>query len=191
MNESPPERSGNPRLTLLLVIFAFVCPIGIAWWFVYFGNEQIGADMLNHGELLSPPLDIREASELAPLRDLGLGPGQWAMVYVTTGACDRSCTDELEKLNTIHTVLGHRGDRVQVAALLEQPLAQNPARISTIANPALSRHLLAMLPASAGSSSHIFFLDWRGQIPMRFDGSAKPGGITKDLKRLLRASKIN
>ena len=43
----------------------------------------------------------------------------------------------------------------------------------------------------AAEAEHgIVFLDWRGQIMMYFEVDAPSGDIKKDVKRLLRASKI-
>ncbi|MGB1882570.1 MAG: hypothetical protein ACPHUF_01585 [Gammaproteobacteria bacterium] len=192
MNETPSTTNTRSKLTLLLVVAVFVMPIAVAWWYATLGADRIGGEMLNHGELLSPPIDTRDNSALSILSSLSLGPGEWAMIYLAREACDPACQAALEKLLTIHTVLGHHGERVRLAATVsEDSAAQTSRRLEYFNEGGLRKALYDGLQPAQSNTAHILFLDWRGQIPIRFDGDAAPAGITKDLKRLLRGSKIN
>jgi hypothetical protein len=52
--------------------------------------------------------------------------------------------------------------------------------------------LKAWLPTEAGTSAadHIYLIDPRGHLMMRFPKDADPGKVKKDLSKLLRASAI-
>jgi len=187
MSESKPRAGLAPRATLALVVALFVLPILIAAWMA---RNQAGLDgqlLVNHGMFIRPPLDIETDPATAPLRDVALGPGEWAIVYFTSGACDAPCPTVVETLLTLKSLLGNAATRVRVVRVSDEAAAAEHGLIS-IADPGVRQRLAGL--ASSEVDSGVVFLDWRGQIMMLFPATAPPADIKSDLKRLLRASKI-
>ena len=193
MNETPPRRGLPARVTLLLVVTAFVVPILVAWWMARVQPPASGSHLVNRGSFIRPPLDIRADPALTPLSAIPLEPSEWALVYYAPGECTQPCRDAIEMLQTIRSVLGQATTRVRVAAVLEHAAEVPP--VTHLVADAAARTRLA---AAAGSGtepgtaldSGVVFLDWRGQIMMYFADTSAPADIKKDLKRLLRASQI-
>ncbi|MGR8918613.1 MAG: hypothetical protein ACU85V_03265 [Gammaproteobacteria bacterium] len=195
MAEPERKRGGlPPRLTLLLVVAAFVAPILIAWWFAFVSPPESSA-RLNRGVLIQPPLDARAERVLAPLGAIELGPGEWAMLAYTAGACGTDCNATLGMLRTIRQVLGHDGTRVRIAALADEAGATDVGdAVELIVDAPARARVAAGVSAGGGpaaAASGVVFLDWRGQLMLYFADASQPGDIKKDLKRLLRGSKIN
>ena len=191
MPDSEPLTNARARPTILALIAISVLPIVLAWWLAVVRPPLGEGKLLNHGALIRPPIDIAQTAETRPLEGIELAPGEWAMVYVGGGPCEAACEAVLSKLVTIRAVLGQGATRVRVAALVD-------ARAGTVADVVLVTHREARSLVSttlgarvaAGAERGIVFLDWRGQIMMYFEVDAPPGDIKKDIKRLLRASKI-
>ncbi|MEQ8496202.1 MAG: hypothetical protein RLW42_18465 [Gammaproteobacteria bacterium] len=191
---NPPTRRGlSSRITLLLVVSAFVVPILVAWWMARVQPPVSGGHLVNHGTFIRPPLDIHADDALAPLGAVPLAPSEWALVYYAPGACEDACVAAIEDLQTIRSLLGQATTRVRVAALIDRAgvnLAATHVVIDAAARERLARGVAAASGAGASREEGIVFLDWRGQIMMYFPDVSAPADIKKDLKRLLRASQI-
>ena len=162
---SNPARSRN-RTTLFLIAAVFVAPIVLAWLFAT-GTVGLGdRARTNHGQLITPPVDLRT---LPPPQGaaalLKLQPADWAVVYISAGACDESCGQHLQALEVVRSLSGKEATRLSVFGLSAEEGAP----------PALPLHA---------------FVDWRGQLMMTFPTDAPPADIKSDLVRLLRASAI-
>ena len=183
----------NPRatLTILAVVAAFVVPNLLAWWFALIHPPSVEDSLINHGTLLRPSLDTGSRFETASLSRIELAPGEWAMVYVGPGTCDDGCKEVLSKLATIRSVLGQAVTRVRTAALLDEE-PKEALSITVVADEVARSYLTEWLADRIRDASPrgIIFLDWRRQVMMYFETGAPPGDIKKDIKRLLRASKI-
>ena len=190
MPEPAPNQSRAWPMVLALVA-VFVAPILIAWWLVGVGPPSEREGLLNHGTLIQPPLDVGSHAETQRLDRIELKPGEWAMMYVGPGRCEADCDRTLDKLATIRTVLGQGAIRVRIVALIDEA-AESPSGVVTIAD-RVTRSFVSTTITGRVAGAHergIVFLDWRQQIMMYFDIDAPPGDIKKDIKRLLRASKI-
>ncbi len=181
----------SSRLIGFLVVAAFVAPILMAWWMVRTPSLLSDMGLLNRGALVSPPIDIRLSERYGALRDLEIAPGEWAIVYFTDSRCEDNCLETLNLLSTIRILLGHSGTRVQINGLFASGNAEQLGYLNdSDALTSLSTEL-AVRTEIATVTSGIFFLDWRGQIVSYFPENADPADIKKDIKRLLRASKLD
>ena len=191
MLESPAQQRRRGIGVPLLVVALFVLPIALAWWLAESGVASSSSNLLNHGTLVTPPLDIHASDDSRSLAQIPLAPSEWAMVYFAPGTCESTCEAHLGLLKTIRSVLGHDGTRVRIALLLDSAAAVNGA--TTVIADTKARELiggtLAKRTAKATERGFIL-LDWRGQIAMYFPETAAPADIKADLKRLLRASAI-
>lgn len=191
--ESSLGRTRN-RTTLLLIAAVFVAPIVLAWLFAS-GILGLGdRARTNHGQLVTPPVDLRTLpppSGAVPL--LKLQPADWAVVYVTAGVCDEACAQHLQTLEVVRSLAGKEATRLSVFGLAaeEGPGAPQggPRILVDKAFVAALGTTLAGRPSPPAFPLHAF-VDWRGQLMMTFPADAPPADIKSDLVRLLRASAI-
>ncbi len=187
------EQRTKNRLTLLLVIAAFVGPILVAWAYVNGIFDWHARGLVNRGDLVAPPLDLSAyASRPALTKLFALQPSEWAMVYLEPATCGVDCAKHLDNLLTIREVLGQSATRTSVHALsaVEAPQTTHAARVHVDAE------VIADLRAGLSSRRPAFtlpaivFVDWRHQLMMYYPTDAPLASIKKDLQRLLRASAI-
>ena len=112
-------------------------------------------------------------------------------MFILLIRCEDNCLETLNLLSTIRILLGHSGTRVQINGLFASGNAEQLGYLNdSDALTSLSTEL-ATRTDIATVTSGIFFLDWRGQIVSYFPENADPADIKKDIKRLLRASKLD
>ncbi|MGE3773486.1 MAG: hypothetical protein AB7I32_11205 [Gammaproteobacteria bacterium] len=184
------SRSSN-RLILLLIFGVFVLPIAVAWLLASGTLGWRPGVLTNHGTLIAPPVDfatLPTTEPAAPLR--ALPPADWALLYVSEGACDDACRTVLRELAAMPMVIGKNGTRLHVFGLFATAPAQTEAR--ALVDPALVRAIGDRLRGGEQKLDLPFigFLDWRGQLMMHFAPSTPPDEVKGDLKRLLTASAI-
>ena len=187
----PAPRKSRATPMLLALIAVFTLPIALAWWLAVVRPPSSDAGLLNHGLLIRPPLDVAAHRETQALDHIQLQPSEWAMIYVGSGPCETVCEATMNKLATIRSVLGQGAIRVRLGALIDKPGTPLPNTM-TVADESTRSFVTATIKArvSAAHERGIVFMDWRRQVMMVFDADAPPGDIKKDIKRLLRASKI-
>ena len=193
MNPTNPTSAANlrrNRLTMALIVSVFVAPIGIAWLYANGILNWHPRGLVNHGTLISPPIDFARQTTLPPTHPLmSLAPSNWAMVVINDGACDDACGVQLDRLSVIRELLGQGSERVAVFALARTNAeSKHHSRIIVDSN-SVDR-LQQALAARSAKLPAIIFLDWRHQLMMRFGWDAPSKDIQQDLKRMLLASAI-
>ena len=191
MNKKSSRKNSVSRWPLYLVIACFTLPLVVAWMLVQSPQSVRLGPLRNKGFLLQPPLDRQSESELKPLQTIVLEPSEWGAILFTNGLCEPKCLKTLSNLTVIRELLGHSGSRFKLIGLFESD--EDIPGFVHIRNTNLAQQLAKLVkergvvePVSDG----VVFLDWRGQIVSYFVIDADPANIKKDLKRLLRASKI-
>ena len=178
----------------MLIFGTFTAPVILAWLFASGFVDMAGHKRLNHGALLSPPVDLRlypDSPALGVLRSLP--PAAWAMVYVSSTPCAEDCVRVLREMAVIRTLIGNEGTRVSVIGVVSQHHAQEDADLPRIVEDPNAVDLIARTMSSRGTNlapPFIAFVDWRGQLMMHYSPDAPPADIKEDLQRLLRASAI-
>ena len=179
-------------LTITCLLFCFAGPLLFAWWFVESGQAKFIAQA-NYGILIEPPVDIRKENPLNRLKDLDLGPGEWAVIYYTEKGCASSCVITLKMLSTVRALLGRDGPRLHVWSLASN--ARGKPWEFQLVDEEVVKKLIALYRARV-SPTHpitktegIVVMDWRFQLVL-FYSDFEPAGIKGDLSRLLRASRL-
>lgn len=148
----------------------------------------------NYGELLPPRLvpDVVLKSfdgENFRLSDLR---GKWILLMVDAGECGEICREKLYKMRQLRLTQGKNKDRVARVWLIDDaaaPSAELRREYSgTRFVPAKESELLAQLPAAGEIEDHIYLLDAKGNLVMRYPKDADASRMVKDLNRLLRLS---
>lgn len=194
MTAEPTQARARNRTTLVLIAAVFVAPIVLAWLFAA-GILDLGdRARTNHGQLVTPPIDLRTLpppNGAAAL--LKLQPADWAVVYVTAGACDEACAQHLQTLEVVRSLAGKEATRLSVFGLAAgegtDVVKGGPRVLVDKDFVAALAAALAKRPSPPTLPLHAF-VDWRGQLMMTFPTDAPPADIKSDLVRLLRASAI-
>lgn len=182
-----PARTARGRLVL----------IGL---FVLFFGSALGAGMLrfsgwmpaglkNHGELLQPPLDLRQrAPGLAGGGRYDWNPEArtWRILAVAPAStCGDGCAQTLEQLDKVWRLFGHKADHVEVLWLGAPPPGAERLRVlRLLQEDALLRASLPGADDPAGIP--LYVIDPNGFVVLRYRPGADPGGLRTDVARLLR-----
>lgn len=168
-----PDRAAGRRMFLLLVA-ALALPFVLAATLLFSGWRPAATP--HHGELLAP------AMRLSPdVLDIRAGPpksalaGRWLLVAVTAGACDTACARRLDTLRRVHVALYKAMPRVR-RVLLADDTAGAPPDLTVAAG------------WSTLAPDHVYLVDPQGRAVLRYDATFNPGGMLKDIERLLRYS---
>ncbi len=198
MTESAaPESPLKGRLVLLALFVVFFLPIFLAFalnvelphWFP-FGRS-------NHGQLVVPSerLDTSALSAVdgAPVGE-ALLQGKWTLLYVEPSACLAECDRAVYRMRQGRYAMGKDMERVQRLVVAHRSFAKDAAEKLRASDPALN--VVAAAPSWTGRSlpggkeAEIYIIDPQGYLVMWYRGDASPSGLIKDLKRLLKISKI-
>lgn len=192
-NETAPQPANRrkSKLILLTVFAVFAAPLVAA---IIAFNFWRPAKTSNYGELLPPTvlpkLQLRAADGTAySLESLR---GKWVMLQLDSGACTAACRAKLYALRQVRTAQGKHMDQVERVFLVldDQPLAAD------LASEYAGTHFLRLVDVStlppalsaADAPARIYLIDPIGQLMMRYPPQADPGGMIKDLRRLLKVS---
>jgi len=210
---SPPDAAlqRRSRLKLLAVLGAFGIPLLLATVWLHYARVSGGTLGLSaRGELIHPafPLESVVLSELngeqqAPFDEESLR-GTWTMFYAPAGECGEACELNIYHMRQVRLALSHRMDRVQRVLLVNSSaqvdadlLAEHPGlrvlsgtsgqydEVVDKINTALSQSKGALQPADA-----IYLIDPFANVMMRFPADLPPKSMLKDIKHLLKVSRI-
>lgn len=187
---------------MLIGIFAvFFVPLFGAWiWFANIdGWRPAGSN--NNGELIAPALALSDPRMLT-LQGERLGgealERSWTLVMVAGGKCGATCERNLYHTRQVRIALGKDLQRVKRLLLVEtsDALAEHPGLVSehpdlTIAVSAgVSEQIASATAGMAPQRDAIYLIDPLLNLMMRFSPDLNPRLIIKDLKRLLKVSRI-
>ena len=170
---------------LFIILGLFIAPILIAKLVLV--NDWYQGAKTNTGELLSPPLAMSQP------------PQAWLLLYNPSEKCTQQCQQSLWQMQQVHTLLAAEGKRVQryltqypETVIRPESLSRDHVEISTLA-----RLQLSPVNQQQLSTDTLYLVDPLGNIFMHYlyptDRAAAikvSAGLLKDLKRLLKISKI-
>lgn len=182
----------SPRAKLVLIMGLFALPIVASLTAYRFFRPQPAA---NYGELLLPPQPIAEVAMRRPdasafrfgdLRD------RWVIVVSDSGACGVECAARLHVTRQARLALGRNAPRVARVFVVDDGRAPDapaftPIEELVVAIPPQG----ALAPGGPGNDRHhVYLVDPRGNVMMRWPAAPDFRGMLKDLERLLKASQI-
>jgi len=181
----------GPRAKLLALFGLFALPI-VASLVTY--QLYTPAETSNYGELLP----LRPAPEQAFTNAAGPAfrfaelAGKWVLVASDSGACDPACIGKLTAMRQVRLALGRNAGRVERVFVVDDTRA--PPQGLSGEFPGMQIVLtpsgMTLPPAPANDRAHIYLLDPRGNVMMRFPAAVDPKRMLRDLNRLLRASQM-
>ena len=182
----------GPRAQLLLIAALFALPMAASFIAYYYVQP---APTGNYGELLSPPLQPPTHAfprpDAPPLAFSSLA-GRWVIVMSDSGACNPACAEKLEATRKVRLALGRNASRVERVFVADDSRPPD-ARMATELEGAIVALVpagLQMPPAPANDRAHIYLVDPRGNVMMRWPARPDRKRMLKDLERLLKASQI-
>ena len=182
----------GPRAKLVALASLFAAPI-VASVIAY--NVVEPTSTTNFGELLLPPVTVTTHRFDRPegggfsFPDLG---GKWVLVASDSGTCERACRAKLETLRQVRLALGRNAGRVERVFVVDDLLRPAPGTLDEYAGTrvALTPAGLTLPPGVANDRAHVYLVDPRGNVMMRWPAGADRKRMLSDLQRLLKASQI-
>lgn len=182
----------GPRAKLVGLASLFLLPIAAS--IVAYNVVEPGKTS-NFGELLLPPASITAQPFTRPgggafaFSELA---GRWILVASDSGSCPQACRDKLGTLRQVRVALGRNAGRVERVFVVDdvQPpdggiAGEYPGMVV-----ALTPRGLAIPAGAANDRAHIYLVDPRGNVMMRWPSGADRKRMLGDLQRLLKASQI-
>ena len=200
MNDS---NTGNavwkPRLVIIGVVAAFVAPVLLSWYLVFFTDFNRSHGGVEHGILLTQPRQIGNLLHFsAP--DPGTAPlvrETWTMLVLSRGKCDKLCNNNLYRMQQIRLSMGREMTRVDRVIALDNDATKQASAKDINAYQGTRSIVIGtdqnskFLVNGKSYPDAIYLVDPSGYLMMVYPQETDPSGIIKDLKRLLRISKVN
>lgn len=188
MTQTAPDAARTRRGRLMLIAL-----------FVLFFGSAFGAGLLrlsgwmpaglkNHGELLQPPADLRDARPLlADGTPYVWDPATriWRIVVAPPAGCQADCERLLADLDKVWRLFGHNADKVEILWL--GPLPAGAPALPELRELRDDAALRAALPRNDDPAGiPLFVIDPNGFVILRYPPHADPAGLRTDVARLLK-----
>jgi len=201
----PQVNKTSGRLKLIAVLSVFAVPFLIAS--LWFNQLKTGGESLEsraNGQLLSPaqPLSPFEQNAVAGgvVQNLTHLQDQWSLLYFHADVCGETCVKRLYDSRQVRVSLGremHRVRRVFVSdEQLGEELKQEHLQLLYAGGDGEEPGLKAQVRNAVGEAifdadpGQLYLVDPLGNLMMRFPSDLPQKLMLKDLKVLLKASRI-
>ncbi len=188
------------RIYLVGIFAVFFGPLFFAMWLFYVPNSWMNSKTQNHGDLIEPakPLDNFKITSIdGDIWDKQKFMGKWTLLYVGDEYCDLYCEASLFKMRQVRLSLGRDRQRVQGKYLgIDNKNNKQPFNdiIKNYPDMQVGWFTFDNTPNSLSTyelqKNVIYIIDPLGNLMMQYSRDATSKGIKKDLKRLLKVSKI-
>jgi cytochrome oxidase Cu insertion factor (SCO1/SenC/PrrC family) len=203
---SSPKRGQIVRNRLTLILIALVVALPAVLSFLLYTSGWRPSGSGNYGELVEPARSIKnlefqtlEGNNLR-LSDLSK---RWAFVYFVADGCGAGCERSLYKMRQVRLTQGENARRLQRVLVVAHNVALDKLRthlrdypgMVVITGPrenvrTLSKEFALPIGTPFDGLGRIYLLDPAGRLMMSYPADADPNGMRKDLKRLLKVSRI-
>lgn len=205
MNTDTTVARRRARLTMLAVVAAFALPIFLAWLLTSGLLPWTPKGRLNYGSLIEPTIDLntrRFLDEHGTVASFDRRFGEWTIAIILPDPCEAECRRILDDAGRIRLALREEMARVRVAAIVDHagagidPGARDAEVRTEVYRTSVADLIAALRAAGAvpdGQSgfNRIILIDYLSRAMMIYPARPDLAGVTKDLKRLLRASKTD
>ena len=196
----------SSRQAFVLLALIFLAPAFVAWVMHHSGEEGWRpGGTTNRGILVHParPLDLPAEMTIGNRSVNEYLGGLWTLVYIGDADCDAICNENLYKMRQIRIAQNENMNRVQrlylvTGGVLPEPLTSLLEKeypdMEVLPVGALHEQqfapyfLIDDTPMQA--AERVYVVDPLGNLMMYYPQDADPGGMLKDLKKLLKYSKI-
>jgi cytochrome oxidase Cu insertion factor (SCO1/SenC/PrrC family) len=196
----------NSRQALVLLGLLFMTPAFVAW--VMHNSSEEGwrpEGTTNRGMLVHParPLTFPADLMVAGTSANDYLQGMWTLVYIGDIDCDEVCNNNLYKMRQVNIAQNENMKRVQrlylvrgegLSGTLGALLEKEYSKMAVVLFPDSQAQQLAadflIDGVSMEGAERVYIIDPLGNLMMYYPADADPGGMLKDLKKLLKYSKI-
>lgn len=205
---SPGRQKGflSSRQAFVLLVLIFLAPAFVAWVMHHSSEEGWRpGGTTNHGTLVHPARSLEMPAGML-VGEVSLNAylqGLWTLVYIGDADCDAVCNDNLYKMRQIRTAQNENMRRVQrlflvtggaVTEQLAGLLQQDYPKMTVV--PISAVHAEQIAPdflvdeVPMQDAERVYIIDPLGNLMMYYPPDADPGGMLKDLQKLLKYSNI-
>lgn len=196
----------SSRQAFVLLGLLFMTPAFVAW--VMHNSSEQGwrpQGTTNRGALVHParPLALPEEMMIAGQSANDFLQGRWTLLYIGDADCDAVCNENLYKMRQIRTAQNENMRRIQQLYLVRDEAIPAPLT-ALLANDYKDTAVTLMAAdqvqqiapyflidgVSMQAAERVYIIDPLGNLMMYYPPDADPGGMLKDLKKLLKYSKI-
>lgn len=184
-------RSGRVQLLLLAAIF--FGPLAIAAWLYLAGEDLQPEGRTNRGALLEPIVAI--GNQLPGSAINAHNEDHWLLVFADTGPCETECRDGLYTMRQSRLMLGREMERLKRVFLHGESapdtvfLAEEHEGLIAIRDDGLAGLLASKRPGDLAGGGY-FLVDPLGNLVLYFPPDIDPSDMVRDIKRLLKLSRI-
>ena len=189
------------RLKLALIFAAFLGPLLAAFAWYYGGDAPATRATTNHAPLLAPPLALRgfanPAADGALAFDLDALKRRWTVVHLLPESCAAECRAALYNTRQARLALGRDAPRVRRVfiaagrAQLASLAAAHPDATRLLrAAGGLENQLIRLRRCRNLNPADALLIDPLGNVMLVIPATLDPRLLLKDLKRLLKLSRV-
>jgi cytochrome oxidase Cu insertion factor (SCO1/SenC/PrrC family) len=196
----------SSRQAMVLLGLLFMMPAFVAWVMHNSGEEGWRPEgTTNRGMLVHParPLTFPADLMVADASANDYLQGLWTLLYIGDGDCDELCNNNLYKMRQVNIAQNENMKRVQRLYLVRGE--ELPAALGDLLEKEYSKMEVVLFPdaqaqqmapdfvvdgVSMEGAERVYIIDPLGNLMMYYPADADPGGMLKDLKKLLKYSKI-
>ena len=208
MNLSASRQLGflSSKQALVLLGLMFMAPAFVAW--VMHNSSEQGwrpEGTTNRGVLVHParPLILPAGMMIADGPANEYLQGMWTLLYIGDADCDAVCNENLYKMRQVRTAQNEHMRRVQQLYLVLDEVV--PESLQTLLDNEYKKMAVTLVGAdqaeqiapyflidgvSMQAAERVYIIDPLGNLMMFYPPDANPSGMLKDLKKLLKYSKI-
>ena len=196
----------SSRQALVLLALIFMAPTFVAWVMHHSGEQGWRPEgTTNRGNLVHPARPLSMPADMAS-EGVSLNEylkGKWTLLYIGNAGCDQACRDNLYKMRQVRLAQNENMKRVQTLFLLQTDAV--PDELSGFLAQEHKDMAVALLSAAqfAGiapqfrinetpvrTARRVYIVDPLGNLMMYYPPDADPGGMLKDLQKLLKYSRV-
>jgi hypothetical protein len=208
--EGAEQKKLRSKTPLIIILLMSLAPL-VAALIVYFIPELRPEGSAAYGELVEPQRPMPNANDL-PLMTLDGKPfdlsslkGKWIMMAADGAACPEACARKLYIIRNTHASQGKHVERLarvwfitDDAPVPEKVLEAYKGAVMVRVNPVVLQQFLlggaagSVTPEQArqGLSTPIWVIDPLGNLMLQYPAVADPEMFRKDIRKLIKSSRI-
>ncbi len=200
-NESSmPVGKSLSRAKAVILIMLFLGPLLGAFLWYYGLNAKLVPGQINNSPLIDPPVTLEEFSNpkhgdvpitLADLKR------KWTIVHIVNQRCNQDCETFLYNTRQVRLAVGRHANRISRVIMTEDPeliewMRQDhpDAALIMAAENGIEDQLDSVIKTPENGSGHALLIDPLGNVMMAIPNDLPPKLLLKDLKKLLKLSRI-
>lgn len=197
---SIPVRKGLSRAKAMILIMLFLGPLLGAFLWYYGLNAKLVPGRVNNSPLVDPPVTLEDfvnpkhGDVPITLADL---KRKWTIMHIVNQRCDQDCETFLYNTRQVRLAVGRDANRIARVIMTEDPelidwMRQHhpDAALIMAAENGIEDQLESVVNNLEHGSRHALLIDPLGNVMMTIPNDLPPKLLLKDLKKLLKLSRI-